>query len=74
MVELFPQEPKAVGEYFSSQARPITNPRFLLPATSVVPDKTNKRYVDFRQYLKSADSVVRDFHEKCYFLHLLATQ
>ena len=73
MVELFPPEPKAVGEYFSSQAHPITDPRFLLAANSVVPDKAIRREIDFKQYLKSADRVVRDFHEKCYFLHLLAT-
>ncbi len=73
MVEMFPAESKAFGEYFSLQAQPITDPRFLLSAKSVVPNKTINRQEEFEQYIKSADSVVRDFQEKCYFLHLLAT-
>lgn len=73
MVELFPLEPKTVGEHFSSHTQPITDPRFLLPAKSVVPDTANKHHVAFRQYLQAADSVVHDFNEKCYILHLLAT-
>src|SRR5258708_27855106 len=73
MAELFPSEAKAVGEYLFSQVQPITDPHRLLPANSVVPDRVVRRDIDFRQYLRSADNVVRDFHEKCYFRHLLAT-
>ena len=73
MAELFPAEAKAVGEYLFSQVQPITDPHRLLAANSVVSDKAIRREIDFKQYLKSADSVVRNFHEKCSFLHLLAT-
>src|SRR5258708_26286494 len=50
MVELFPPEPKAVGEYLSSQVQPITDPRFLLAANSVGPDKAIMREPDFKHY------------------------